>query len=39
MSEKSGVAILLVDDDEAVRSLCRRGLEADHARVVEASDE
>jgi CheY-like chemotaxis protein len=33
-----GAAILLVDDDEAVRSFCRRGLEEDGARVVEASD-
>jgi CheY-like chemotaxis protein len=31
-------AILLVDDDEAIRSLYRRGLEEDGARVVEAGD-
>jgi CheY-like chemotaxis protein len=31
-------AILLVDDHEGVRHLCRRGLEAHDAKVVEASD-
>lgn len=38
MSANGSAAILLVDDDVAVRTLCRRGLEADGGRVVEASD-
>jgi CheY-like chemotaxis protein len=38
MSGNGSAAILLVDDDEAVRALCRRGLEADGARVVEAKN-
>jgi CheY-like chemotaxis protein len=38
MSAGGAASILLVDDDEAVRTLCRRGLEADGARVVEACD-
>lgn len=38
MSARGGAAILLVDDDDGVRSLCRRALEEDGARVVEASD-
>jgi CheY-like chemotaxis protein len=38
MSVNGSAAILLVDDDEAVRRLCRRGLEADGARVVEADN-
>jgi CheY-like chemotaxis protein len=37
-SVSRSAAILLVDDDETVRALCRRGLEAGDARVVEASD-
>jgi CheY-like chemotaxis protein len=37
-SADGSAAILLVDDDEAVRALCRRGLEADGARVVEANN-
>jgi DNA-binding NtrC family response regulator len=38
MSAMGGAAILLVDDDEGIRSLCRRALEEDGARVVEAGD-
>ncbi len=41
LPEKSAdrsLAILLVDDDAAIRSLCRRGLEEDNARVVEAAN-
>jgi CheY-like chemotaxis protein len=38
MSALGGAAILLVDDDEVVRSLCRRAFVADGAKVVEASD-
>jgi CheY-like chemotaxis protein len=34
----SGVTILLVDDEEDVRSMCRRALELDGATVIEASD-
>jgi CheY-like chemotaxis protein len=38
MSESGGAAILLGYDDKALRALCRQGLEADGARVVEAGD-
>jgi CheY-like chemotaxis protein len=38
MSANGSAAILLVDDDKAVREFCRRGLEADGARVVEATN-
>jgi CheY-like chemotaxis protein len=37
MSAMGGAAILLVDDDDGVRSVCRRALEKDGARVVEAT--
>jgi two-component system cell cycle response regulator CpdR len=33
-----GAAVLLVDDEEGVRSFCRRALEKDGASVVEAND-
>jgi CheY-like chemotaxis protein len=38
MSALGGAAILLVDDDEVVRTLCRRSLEGEGARVVQAGD-
>jgi CheY-like chemotaxis protein len=38
MSALGGAAILLVDGDEVVRTLCRRSLEGEGARVVEAGD-
>jgi DNA-binding NtrC family response regulator len=38
MSALGGAAILLVDDDEVVRGLCRRSLEGEGARVVQAGD-
>jgi CheY-like chemotaxis protein len=38
MSALGGATVLLVDDDEVVRSLCRRALVGDGARVVEASN-
>ncbi|HEU4524043.1 MAG TPA: hypothetical protein VFR62_03425, partial [Gemmatimonadales bacterium] len=34
----AGSTVLLVDDEEGVRSYCRRVLEAEGARVVEAAD-
>jgi CheY-like chemotaxis protein len=37
MTATGSAAILLVDDDEGVRPVCRRALEGDGARVVEAS--
>lgn len=36
--EAVGATILLVDDEEIVRHYCRRALESDGARVVEAGD-
>ena len=38
MSALGGAAILLVDDDEVVRTLCCRSLEEEGARVVQAGD-
>ena len=38
MTYNSGANILLVEDEDQLRSLCRRALEADGATVVEAHD-
>jgi CheY-like chemotaxis protein len=38
MNASRSCVILLVDDDDTVRELCRRGLEAEGAKVIEASD-